>query len=457
MKILVVSWYMPPYLTMGALRVGKLCKFLHQNGHELRILACDDLPYPRDLPLEIPEDLILRTGSLDINGIPKAVQKLRMAFQGVFASRSSAVPAVALESAGSSPGIPVSNTAEDTPPRRGLFRRALRFVRIAYQELLNFPDPQIGWYFSGKRGGESILADWQPDVVFATAPPFTTLMIARAICRRRNLPLVVEYRDRFYEDPYASSSNSFRKKIERIAENWWMKDAKAIVTVSDPWAEEYRARFGLPVLTVYNGFDPDDFSADHPRRPTDSNVLNIVYTGILYQERRDPSPLFEAISLCGDEAKNIRVSFYGAHRGALVEMASRYGVLDRIEIYDSVPYQQSIDHQMNADILLLLQWNDPRERGNVPGKVFEYMGSRRPVLGIGVEDGVPARILKERNAGIVINDPKVIAQHLKSWLAQKQSEGRIDLLPPEAREGLSRPEQFEKVATFLKQVVDDAR
>ncbi len=148
MKILVVSWYMPPYLTMGALRVGKLCKFLHQNGHELRILACDDLPYPRDLPLEIPEDLILRTGSLDINGIPKAVQKLRMAFQGVFASRSSAVPAVALESAGSSPGIPGSNTAEDTPPRRGLFRRALRCVRIADQELLNFPDPPIGWCLS---------------------------------------------------------------------------------------------------------------------------------------------------------------------------------------------------------------------------------------------------------------------------------------------------------------------
>jgi hypothetical protein len=455
-KILVVSWYMPPYLTMGALRVGKLCKFFHQSGHELRILSCDDLPFPNNLPLEIPEDLILRTDSLDINGFPKAVQKLRLALQGLFAGGSSSVPAVALETGGSSPGIPVSETANDAPARPSLAKRTLRMLRIVYQELLNFPDPQVGWYFSGKRGGGSILAEWQPDVVFASAPPFTTLMVARALCRQRKLPLVVEYRDRFYEDPYASLSNSFRKKIERVVENWWMKDAKAIVTVSEPWAEDYQERFGLPVIPVYNGFDPDDFAADHPRQPTDSNILNIVYTGILYPERRDPSPLFEAMSLCGDAGKNIRVSFYGADRDTLIAMASRHGVLDQIDIHDSIPYQQSIDRQMNADILLLLQWNDPKERGNVPGKVFEYLGSRRPVLGIGVEDGVPARILKERDAGIVVNDPGIIAQHLKSWLAEKQAQGKIDLLPMDARKGLSRPEQFEKVETLLKRVADDA-
>lgn len=447
---------MPPYLTMGALRVGKLCKFLHQNGHELRILSCEKLPFPTDLPLEIPEELILRTDSLDINGFPKAIQKLRIAAQNCFAGKPAPVAAVALGAAGSSAGIPTSDTVYDPQARPSLFKRVLRCIRLAYQEVMNFPDPQVGWYFAGKRGGRSILSDWQPDIVFASAPPFTSLMIARSLCRGSGIPLVVEYRDRFYEDPYSPSLDTIRKKFDRFVENWWMKQANAIVTVSEPWAEDYRSRFGLPVITVYNGFDPDDFPAEHPRTPSDPNILNIVYTGILYPDRRDPSPLFEAISLCGDEGKNIRVSFYGSDRDTLVNMAGRHGVLDQVDIYDSVPYQQSIDRQMNADILLLLQWNDPKERGNVPGKVFEYLGSRRPVLGIGVEDGVPARILKERDAGVFANDPKIIAQHLQTWLAQKRAAGKISLLPMSVREGLSRPEQFEKVDAFLRQTVDDA-
>lgn len=452
MKVLVVSWYMPPYLTMGALRVGKFCKFLHQSGHELKILSCADLPFAKNLPLEIPEELILRTGSLDVNGLPKAVQKVRLAAQSLFSGKPSAMSSVALEAAGSSPNIQAPEPVADTAQQSGLARRTLRRLRVAYQHVLNFPDPQIGWYFAGKRGGRSILSDWRPDVVFASAPPFTTLMIARSICRGTNIPLVVEYRDRFFEDPYAARLDTFRKKIEKVLENWWMKDVNAIVTVSEPWAEDYRSRFGLPVMTAYNGFDPDDFSADHPRASSDPNTLNIVYTGILYPDRRDPSPLFEAISLCGEDRKNIRVSFYGSNRDTLVEMANRHGVLDQVDINGAVPYEQSIDRQMNADILLLLQWNDPKERGNVPGKVFEYLGSRRPVLGIGIEDGVPARILRERNAGIFVNDPKIIAQHLKAWLKQKRSEGKIDLLPVSARDGLSRPEQFKKVEAFLAQI-----
>jgi glycosyltransferase involved in cell wall biosynthesis len=326
----------------------------------------------------------------------------------------------------------------------------LRSLRVGYQALFNFPDPQIGWYFAGTRGGRTMVDGWKPDVLFASAPPFTSLMVGRALKKLTGAPMVVEYRDRLAEDPYATRSKSFRKKIERRLENWWIKHAAAIVTVSEPWAEDYRARFGLPVQTVYNGYDPDDFPADYPREATNPEILNIVYTGILYQERRDPTPLFKAIKLMGEEGRNIRVAFYGANREELTEMAVAQDVLDQVDIHASVPYRQSVDRQMNADILLLLQWNDPREQGNVPGKIFEYLGARRPVLGLGLEDGVPARILAERGAGIVVNDPARIAAQLRKWLAEKRSTGEIPLVPPSAREGYSRPEQFRHAETLLK-------
>ena len=103
MKILVVSWYMPPFNTMGALRVGKFCKFLDQMGHEVRVLSCADVPYEQSLPVEMPEDRIVRTGSLDVNAIPKAVQKLRVALRSNRLDPVPAVSRVALEAAGPPP------------------------------------------------------------------------------------------------------------------------------------------------------------------------------------------------------------------------------------------------------------------------------------------------------------------------------------------------------------------
>jgi len=312
----------------------------------------------------------------------------------------------------------------------------------------------VGWLPYGLRGGKRILNRWTPDIVLGSAPPFTSILIARSLARRARAPLVVEYRDRYFEDPYHDFSRLqlLRKQVGRRLENWWMKPIRGIITVSDPWSEDYRTRFGLPVTVVYNGFDPDDFPVRDERSFAPPEILRIVYTGVLYSDRRDPSPLFAAIKLMGEAGNSIQVDFYGADPVALRRMASDHGVLDRITANDRVSYRESIDLQMNADILLLLQWNDPKELGNVPGKVFEYVAARRPVLGLGPPDGVPARILRERGAGVVVNEPEAIAVQLAAWLAEKNEKGVLPLLPETVRDGLSRSDQYAKVEAFLQEV-----
>ncbi len=321
---------------------------------------------------------------------------------------------------------------------------------------LEVPDEHIGWWRPAVADARQFLGDWRPEIVLGSAPPFTSILIARSLSRHLRAPLVVEYRDRYFEDPYHDFSRlqGFRKKIDRWIENWWMKPAKGIVTVSEPWAEDYRRRFGLPVVTVYNGFDPDDFPLREERSFAPPDILRIVYTGVLYTDRRDPSPLFAAIQLMGDQGKSIRVDFYGADPVALRNMASRYGVLDQVGINDRVSYAESIDLQMNADVLLLLQWNDEKELGNVPGKVFEYIAARRPVLGLGPVGGVPARILRERDAGEVINEPALIAARLAEWQNEKREKGILPLLPASVRDGLSRSDQYAIVEKFLMSVAE---
>jgi len=67
-------------------------------------------------------------------------------------------------------------------------------------------------------------------------------------------------------------------------------------------------------------------------------------------------------------------------------------------------------------------------------------------------DGVPARILRERGAGVVVNEPEAIAVQLAAWLAEKNEKGVLPLLPETVRDGLSRSDQYAKVEAFLQEV-----
>lgn len=435
MNILLVSWYMPPYNTMGALRVGKFAHYLAGAGHDVRVLAGSGLPFPQTLPLEFPEDRIIRTPYRDINDPLRALNRMLFRLRG---------------SGGHDGEAPAGDAGAENRSSNGA--GVLRRMRQFYQEVTNFPDSQVTWRFTAVRGAVRALDGWRPDIIFASAPPFTSLMVGRRLSRLFSTRWVAEYRDRYAESNYRNLS-SLRRAADRKFEDWLLHGVSGIVTVSEPWADDYRARYRLPVACIYNGFDPVQFPAEFPRRTNEPDVLRIVYTGILYTGRRDPSPLFEAIARMGDAGKQVRVAFYGADNAVLHAMAERHGILDEVELNGNVPYGESVAAQMNADILLLLQWNDPSEAGNLPGKLFEYIGARRPVLGIGYEQGIAARILRERDVGVVLNDSDAIAERLAGWLETKRREGSIPLLPEAARHGLSRPEQYEKLEKFLSERV----
>ena len=223
---------------------------------------------------------------------------------------------------------------------------------------------------------------------------------------------------------------------------------RGLVTVSDPLAEVLRAKYGLPTEVVLNGFDAEDFSSANASTSCPEQ-LRIVYTGMIYEGRRDPAPLFEAIRRLGPAGANVRVEFYGRYLDVARQLAARYDIGDRVEIRGNVPYRESLTIQQSADILLLLLWDDPRERGVYTGKLFEYLGSRRPILTLGAKDNVAAALVARRGAGYVSNDPSAIARRLETWLEEKRERGGVAAPPSEARFGLSREDQTRRLERFL--------
>src|SRR3546814_11826622 len=122
---------------------------------------------------------------------------------------------------------------------------------------LNFPDKRVGWLPAARQRALHLFEEWRPDAIFATAPPFTALLIGYLLAKRARIPLIVEFRDRWSVDPYYPPP-WWRRRLEHWTEARIVRHAAGLTTVSEPWAETYRARYGKPVAVIYNGYDPAD-------------------------------------------------------------------------------------------------------------------------------------------------------------------------------------------------------
>jgi hypothetical protein len=148
----------------------------------------------------------------------------------------------------------------------------------------------------------------------------------------------------------------------------------------------------------------------------------------------------------------IRVEFYGESGTDIADLAAKYGIADHIVVKGPVPYRASLELQLQADVLLLLHWNDKRDEGTIPAKLFEYLYARRPILYIGYEHGIAAQLIRERNAGLITNSKQRIRDQLCAWVEDKGA-GRLTRLDKSVSRGFSRDEQFRKLDGIFSDIV----
>ena len=398
MRVLLISYFFPPYNTIGAVRVGKTARYLLEQGFDVRVLTAVEQSWkgalPLNLRLEIPEDKVVYAGS----------------------------------------------------PRLSRFVGSL-IRRLTGGESGN---GHFAWFPFAFLEAMRLINTWTPDVLFASGLPVTSFWAAFLISKRTKIPWVAELRDLWADNPtYAP----WRRFVEGAVERLVLPSASGMVTVSEPLADTLRRKYGKKVVVVYNGFD-DGVMLETQNADT-SGRLKILYTGTLYKKWRDPTPLFLALKELGPLAENVQVAFYGPGLEFAVEAAEQAGVRSCVDVYPPVSYEESLRLQAQSDVLLLLQWADPREKGIYTGKLFEYIGSRRPILSVGPTDNEPSELIVSHGFGVALNRPHEIAAQIKRWLAQKRQTG-IPALPKENTLPFSRARQLEKVGLFLQETADSA-
>ncbi len=404
---------------MGAIRVGKMAKYLAAFGHDVRVVTARDQPLQQTVPVELEEERIERTRWISVN------RPAEMAMGG-----RARIAAQGYSGAG----------------------RGLKGLGAIYKRVTNIPDGEVGWAPFALRAASRLIADWKPDVLYASALPYTSLLVAHVLSRRHRIPWVAELRDLWTDNPYQPYT-PWRKKLDGRLEKRILSSAAGVVTVSEPLGGTLQAKYAKPTAVVLNGFDAEDCAKPQSAVPAAGSTLRVVYTGMVYAGKRDPTPLFLALRGMGDAATQVRVVFYGRYLDAVRDLARHHNVEHLVEVNEPIAYTEALQAQAEADVLLLLLWNSPQEKGIYTGKVFEYFGARRPILVIGPDNNVAATLIVQRRAGVVLNDPAAIAEQLRQWLRLKSECGALPPLPEEALVGLSRKEQARSLERFLHQLV----
>ncbi|MBX3438819.1 MAG: glycosyltransferase [Planctomycetaceae bacterium] len=306
--------------------------------------------------------------------------------------------------------------------------------RLANAALL--PDAQILWYPFAVRAGLRLLRDVPHDVIVASGPPFTNLLVGAALSRRTGLPLVLDYRDEW------DISNSYweNKRPGRVA-HWIQQQmqrsairaAAALVATTPSSAKslgQLVARCGrnVPSLPIYNGFDPADYpQASTPRQKFDygngTDRFRISFTGTLW-ELTSLEPFVHGIERLVQRspalAERLEVVFAGRWAGRQDDWLHR---LERLPCHvvrlGYLEHSQAIQLMMTSDALLLLLSDVPHADRVISSKVFEYMGARRPIFAISPA-GDQTDVLRTHPASVICSprDPDGIAEALAVLLEE---------------------------------------
>lgn len=376
-RVLIITYYWPPSGGSGVQRWVKFAKYLPLEGWQPVIYTPENpelTTVDESLEAEIPASVeVLRTHIVE----PYDLYRKLMGKKG---SQKEVTP--------------ISSGKKSFKQRVMLWVRANLFV----------PDPRVSWVRPSVRFLKDYLKEHPVDLMITTGPPHSMHLIGLQLHRETGLPWVADFRDpwsRHYSLPYLPLTGRTWRKIRRM-EQEVLDESSTVLTVTPFVQEEYAAQTQTPVAMITNGYDEEDFAAD----VTPDGYFNLTQTGYLAADG-NPAVLWKVLGeMAGQDAafrEQLRIRLAGLVDQSVYDSIEREGLTPNLVDLGYCSHKTAIREQQAASVLLIPLRNAPEMRNILPGKVFEYLAARRPVLGFGQPDGMQARLLKETGAGITFD------------------------------------------------------
>lgn len=266
------------------------------------------------------------------------------------------------------------------------------------------PDPRAGWVGPSVAYLRNYLKDNPVDAIVTTGPPHSMHLIGMRLRRITGIRWIADFRDPWTEMHYFKHMGllPWTAARHRRMEQQVLETADAVIAVSAPVRDDFQARTSTPVVLITNGFDEEDFALSVPELP--AGEFSLVHTG-LFASDGNPLALWDVLARkCASDANfkaQLRIRLAGKTDPEILDALSVRGLAANVENLGYQPHWKTVELQRSANVLLLPLRQEPEYAKALPGKIFEYLAARRPVLGIGQENGAAAGVLKDAGAGVM--------------------------------------------------------
>ena len=408
-RVLIISYYWPPTGGSGVQRWVKFAKYLPSEGWQPVIYTPENpeqLAIDESLAAEIPAEVeVIKTRIVE----PYEIYKKLLRRSGH------------------------SKEAVEVNPVNAQNKSFLQKVAMWVRGNLFRPDPRCMWIGPSVRFLKKYLKEHPVDLIVSTGPPQSMHLIGRRLALETGLPWIADFRDPWTKIFYfkhlsmTPGTERWHKKMEKKV----LDDTSAVVAVSPLVQQEFQAMTQTHVELITNGFDECDFAAEpcHEAEGGSDNEFCITHTG-LFAADGNPTVLWEVLAekCASDNAfrKALKIKLIGKTDDSILTALNEAGLSECVKNIGYLPHSEAVEQQRNASLLILPLRKEPEYKAVLPGKLFEYLASRRPVLGIGQKDGAMAMILNETKTGVVLDweDREAIARHIDScW--EKHLAGKL--------------------------------
>jgi glycosyltransferase involved in cell wall biosynthesis len=374
-RVLIITYYWPPSGGIGVQRSLRFAKYLRTFGWEPVICTAQDPEYPvidEANARHVPEGAeVLRTPIWEPYNIYKWMmgKKKEERITDVF----------------------VEEQRAGFRAKLGIWIRGNLFI----------PDARRFWIRPAVRFISGYLHDHPVDALFTNGPPHSTHMIGYHLKRQFNIPWHADY-----QDPWTASDvyrrlmlNPVTRRIHEAMQRRIFRTADKITICSDGWKRDLEALGARDVGVIHWGFDDDEAFVSAADR---SVKFTIRHYGRIGPDRL-VSDFWKAIADLVKERpdfdRDIEIELAGFIAEAVRDEIAAAGLSGHVKILSHMSRMDALAGMRRAQVLLLIINDEPNARGRIPGKLFEYVASRRPILVLGPDNSDAFAIVNELHAG----------------------------------------------------------
>lgn len=375
-KVLMLAYYFPPMGLSGVQRTAKFVKYLPEFGWKPIVLTINPtsyFAYDESLLAELshPAIEIVRTDTKDLTKVAATATGKRQ-FK-----------------------MPSDQTQ--------------RFLS-ALSQLAFIPDNKIGWKkFAIEKASEILEREKDIEVIYSTAPPFSSHLIALELRAKYQLPTVLDFRDPWVENAAHVYWTPFHRRKHEALEEYVLTRADKIITANRALKELFLKKyFGQlqhkDISIIWHGYDAEDFRKAQPDNRI-QRKLRFVYSGRFFLS--SPEPFFRGLKAAIEKEpalrENVEAYFVGIFPKEYIRLAEKFELKDVIEARGYRPHLDAVAELLKGDVLWAVL-DDVRGTEVVThGKLFEYVAARKTLFGI-VPEGAARQFILEANG--VVAHPK---------------------------------------------------